>query len=512
MARDLAHNDENGREIGLAGLRFRIEHRATGADGGPTLHVCEANGDELLRFDCFRSSPHFHLAGRSEPIAFGPVADPVSFAIAELRSGLSGYLERAGHHQPLVCSDEELAQRLAQVEAWLRNPPARLDDLDLTLLKSRLGEKWNTYPPDILPAWVAEMDFPLAEPIRVVLERAVDRWDLGYPINPADTGLRECFSERMQRLYGWQPDPERVEILSDVVQGLYIGVQAYSEPGDGAIVQSSIYPPFFDAVRETGRRFVEHHTAAPDAGAQGYELDLDRLREASDARTRLLLFCNPHNPSGRVFRRSELEGLAELACERNWIVLTDEIHQDLLFGGCEHIPFASLGEEVAARTVTLTSATKAFNIPGLRCSVAHFGSAALHQRFNEVVPRHTRGGIGLLGLYASLAAWRHCDPWLAEVRSYLEANRDFVTQFLAREIPEIAFAPPESTYLAWLDCRALELEPGPAPFFYRHAKVALSDGRNFGKGWEGWARLNFATSRSLLSQILESLAKAVRAR
>ena len=507
-----SRDDERSRETQLGALCFRVDHRDAGADGGPTLRVSEADGGELLRFDCFRRNPHYHLADRTEPVAFGPVSDPVTWTVGELRDRLCDYLKRAGHRDPVETSDEELSAALAQVESWLRNPPARLDDLDVELLKTRLGEKWNTYPAEILPAWVAEMDFPLAEPIRVVLQRAVDRWDVGYPIDPRATGLLECFSERMQRLYGWQPDPARVEILSDVVQGLYLGLQAYSEPGDGAIVQSSIYPPFLGVVRETGRRLIEHRFVAPGASEQGYELDPDRLREAADDRTRLLLLCNPHNPSGRVFRRDELEGLAKLARERDWIVLADEIHQDLVFSGRQHIPFATLGEDAAARTVTLTSATKAFNIPGLRCSVAHFGSAELQARFNRVVPRHTLGGIGLLGLYATIAAWRHADPWLDEVRSYLEANRDFVAAFLAQELPEIAFQPPESTFLAWLDCRALELEPSPARFFYQHAKVALSDGRNFGSDWDGWARLNFATARNVLTVILEALAKSVRSR
>jgi cystathionine beta-lyase len=491
---------------------LRVEHRDFPADGGPTLRVCATDGAELLRFDCFRRSPHYHLAGLAEPVGFGPVADPVSWTVTELRERLDEYLKRAGNPGPVEASQQQRSEALARIESWLRNPPARLDDLDVELLKTRLGEKWNTYPAEILPAWVAEMDFPLAEPIRVVLERAVDRSDVGYPIDPRATGLRECFSERMQRLYGWQPDPERVEILSDVVQGLYLGIQAYSEPGDGAIVQSSIYPPFLDAVRETGRRLIEHRAATPADDEQGYELDPDRLRAATDDRTRLLLLCNPHNPSGRVFRRSELESLAELARERDWIVLVDEIHQDFLFDDHEHIPFATLGEDAASRTVTLTSATKAFNIPGLRCCVAHFGSTDLQRRFNRVVPRHTRGGLGLLGLNATIAAWRHADPWLEEVRSYLEANRNFVAAFVAQELPEVAFRPPESTYLAWLDCRALELEPSPAQFFYRHAKVAVSDGCNFGTGWEGWARLNFATSRSLLAEILDAIAKSVRSR
>jgi cystathionine beta-lyase len=497
----------------LGDLRFEVEHRGlVGNDGGPSLRVRDGDGQERLRFDCFRFEPHYHLADAEDFVPFGPVPDPITWTLEELARDLPGYLSRAGYEGDATFGGESLAKVLAEVESALRNPPAKLDDLDLAVLKTRLSEKWNTYPSDIHPAWVAEMDFPLAEPIRVVLERAVDRNDIGYPIAPHETGLREAFCDRMQRLYGWEPKPARVEILTDVVQALYVGMLAYTETGDGAAMQTSIYPPFFDAVRETGRTLQEHRLIAPQAGKPGYQLDLDDLRAVTDERTRILLFCNPHNPTGRAFRRDELEALAQLAQERDWVVISDEIHQELVYRGFEHIPFAAISDDAASRTITVTSATKAFNIPGLRTCVAHFGSAELQHRFNHVIPRHVRGGIGLLGLYATIAAWRHADPWLAEVRRYLEGNRDFVVQYLAQELPEIHCQPPESTYFAWLDCRELGLEPSPARFFYEHAKVALSDGKNFGPGWEGFARLNFATSRTLLGQILEKLAKAVRSR
>jgi cystathionine beta-lyase len=507
-------------EFQLGTLRLQVDHRGLGprreGDGGPSLRIRDADGHERLRFDCFRFEPHYHLDDAAAYTAFGPVLDPVSWTLEELRRDLPGWLSRTGFTGGRDWTAEQRDETLAAVESALRNPPARLDDLDLATLKTRLSEKWNTYPDDIHPAWVAEMDFPLAEPIRRVLERAVDLSDIGYPIAPTDTGLREAFCDRMRALYDWEIQPRRVEILTDVVQALYLGMLSYTEPGDGAVVQTSIYPPFFSAVRETGRELVEHRLIAPVAGREmsreGYQLELDALREAIDDRTRILLFCNPHNPTGRVFRRDELEALAELAREQDWIVLSDEIHQDLVYRGYEHIPFASLSEDAASRTVTITSATKGFNIPGLRTCVAHFGTPALQKRFNTVVPRHVRGGIGLLGLYATVAAWRHSDPWLAEVRAYLEGNRDFVVDYVRREHPEIHVQAPESTYFAWLDCRELGLRPTPARFFYEHAKVALSDGGNFGPGWEDFARLNFATSRSLLGEILEKLTKALRNR
>ncbi len=360
----------------------------------------------------------------------------------------------------------------------------------------------------MLPLWVADMDFPIAEPIRRVLRFAVERSDLGYPIHPAPTSIPELTAQRMQRLHGWSVAAERVEILTDVVQGMYTAVHQFSEPGDGVVVQTPIYPPFLGAVTKQGRRLDLNPLAL---GARGYAFDLEQLRSVSDARTRILLLCNPHNPSGRVFRRDELAALAQIALEHDWLVVADEIHQDLIYEGHVHVPFASLSPEIEARTITLTAASKAFNIAGLRCGVAIFGSDALKRRFCAL-PRHIRGGIGMLGIEALDAAWRHSEPWLDEVRAYLAANRRFVIDTVRDELTGVGVVlhPPEATYLAWLDCRALALEPSPFAFFLANAKVALSDGASFGTAGRGFARINFATSRAILAEALERIVKALR--
>lgn len=400
----------------------------------------------------------------------------------------------------------ELENAPGEADDATRIFPPRLDALDLETLQTRLSEKWNRYARDVLPAWVAEMDFPLAEPIRLTLQRAVDHGDVGYPVAPKRSGLPEIFAERMQTLHGWSADPSRVEVITDVVQGIHVALEAFSRKGEGAVVQTPIYPPFLSAVAETERRLVENRLVQSDGG---FEIDFDALRAALDRDTRLLMLCNPHNPSGRVFARRELEEIADIAARHRLIVVADEIHQDLLYDGRRHVPFASLCPEVALRTITLHSATKAFNIAGLRCAVAHFGSAELRERFNAAVPRHLRGGVGLLGIYATLAAWRHGEPWLDAVRRYLERNRDFVGRTLAERIPQLVFHAPEATYLAWLDCRALGLPTTPGAYFLRHARVALSDGHHFDPESRHCARLNFATSREILARILERLAAAV---
>jgi len=495
-------------EFPLGSIRFEVEHRNPGAGGGPTLRVRDSRlGREWLRFDCFERGAHWHLdpAGRDEISRLEEGADSLGFTIATLRGELPALLARAGFEGPMPEAGE-LDRAIAAVEPALRNPPADLDGVRPSSRRPSRGEKWTTYPEDVLPLWVADMDFPIAEPIRRVLRFAVERSDLGYPIHPAPTPIPELTAERMRRLCGWAIEPQRVEILSDVVQGMYTAIHQLTEAGEGVVVQTPVYPPFLHSVAKLRRRLDENPLVAR---AGGYEIDLDGLRAATDDATRMLLFCNPQNPTGRAFRREELAALAELVLERDWIVVSDEIHQDLVWSGHRHVPFASLGPEVAARTITLTAASKAFNIAGLRCGVAVFGSDELARRF-RALPRHLRGGIGMLGIEALDAAWRHSGPWLDQVRAYLEANRAFVIDFVARDLPGVVLHPPEATYLAWLDCRELALEPSPFAFFLAEAQVALSDGASFGEPGRGFARINFATSRAILSEALERMAKALR--
>jgi cystathionine beta-lyase len=497
------------------GLDWRVENRNVGDDGGNTLRIARSDSAaEALRFDCFRSDPHWHIdpSGKNEVHRLDELGGATTEVFSMIRGELPQLLERAGAPATLCASvtnalaAPDAAIFLRDAERAMRHRPAILDELDIRILEKRRSEKWHTYPRDVLPAWVAEMDFPVAAPIQDELRRFADQADVGYPIGLPDTGLPEVFAERMQERFDWAPDPSRVEILSEVVQGMYLALEAFTEPKQGTIVQTPIYPPFLHSVRETGRRLVENSLVARE---NRLEIDFDALSSVVDADTRVFLFCNPHNPSGRVFLRNELERLAETVLEHDLIVVSDEIHGDLLFDGRTHIPFASLAPEVAERTVTLTSPSKAFNIPGLRCAIAHFGSEKLQRRFNTVLPRHIRGGIGLFGLYASMAAWRFGQPWLDEVVPYLQANRDFAKKALAERIPEIRFYVPEAIYLGWMDCSALGLSGSPAAHFLARGRVAVSDGRAFGRGWEQHARLNFATSRPILAEVIDRMAKSL---
>jgi cystathionine beta-lyase len=380
------------------------------------------------------------------------------------------------------------------------------DELSIERLRARRGEKWATYPADVLPAWVADMDFPIAQPLQDYLAELRETTDLGYPINPTPAALPAVFARRMQERFGWSIDPQRVEVLTDVVQGLYISLWNLCEPGDGVLVQTPVYPPFLEAVEECRRIQVTNELVR---GRERYEIDFDALR-AAGPRTRVLMLCHPQNPTGRAFTRAELAQLAQLALERDWLVVSDEIHADLVYPPAVHVPFAALGPEIARRTITLTSATKAFNIAGLRCAVAHFGSEQLQQRFNAL-PRHVRGGVESLGLHATQLAWTRCQPWLDAVLDYLAGNREQVAAFVRERLPGVRMLPPEATYLAWLDCRELGLASEPQRFFLDKGRVALSRGANFGQGGLGFVRLNFATSRAILAQVLERMAAALGA-
>ena len=379
--------------------------------------------------------------------------------------------------------------------------------ISLTALRRRRGTKWTRYPPDVLPAWVADMDFDMAEPIRAGLAGMMDANDLGYAPKLPASGLPEAFAAFAARRFpGWEVAPERMIAIADIVQGIHLAIEAYTRPGDGVCTLTPVYPPFLQTVAETGRRLDD---CTMVRGEGRYEIDFDSLRAAIDERTRLLLLCTPHNPLGRVFDRDELETLARIAIERDLVVVADEIHADIVYPGSRHIPFASLGPEVEARTVTMTSATKSFNIAGLRCAVVLFGSDRLAERFNAW-PERIRGAVSSFGMEATRIAWTECDEWLEALLAHLEGNRDFLHAFVGERLPGIRMVLPAATYLGWLDCRAFGLEPDPYQWFLDRARVGFNDGRDFGDGGEGHVRINFATSRAILAQVLERMEEALQ--
>jgi cystathionine beta-lyase len=379
------------------------------------------------------------------------------------------------------------------------------DTLDMERLRGLAGNKWQRYGEDVIPAWVADMDFLQAEPIRDYVTRMGATGDLGYPDSDAAASLKERFAERAMERYGMPVDPARVELMIDVVQGLYLGLDMYCKPGEGAIIPTPIYPPFLGAAAENDRRGIQNPLVRDGSR---YVIDMDAVEASIDDKTRVLMVCNPHNPTGRVFLREELEALAELALRHDLVVIADEIFADVIFDDNRHVPFSSLGPEIAARTVTFHSATKSYSLGGIRISMTAFGSEELQQRYTAI-PNRLLGGHNCLGIALTRIAWDECDDWLADLVPYLQANRDFVTKFLAERMPAVGYVPPEGTFFAWMDFRELNLPGGPFEYFLEHAKVAMSDGATFGEAGVGHARLNFATSRKLLEKILERLASSI---
>jgi cystathionine beta-lyase len=371
-------------------------------------------------------------------------------------------------------------------------------------LLARGGGKWRRYPPDVIPAFVADMDFKVAPAVQQAIKQFIDTQDYGYGQMTDAIPLFEAFAAWMSRRHHWSPDAALTHANTDVVQGLVATMVAFSSPGDGVIAQTPVYPPFLMLIAGTGRRLVENPLV--DDGKR-FVVDLEGLERAAGQATMILL-CNPHNPTGRVFERSELEGIATIAAAHNLTIVADEIHADLLYPGATHIPMETI-PAATERTVTLTSATKGFNIAGLRAAIAHFGSPGLKERFDSRLPERILGGPNRFGVAATIAAWSHAEDWLKEVMVYLGRNRNRVAEWATDA--NLGHHIPQATYLAWLDCRRLDLQNGATPqqHFLEHAKVALSEGADFGPPGQGHVRLNFATSAEILEEILNRLGGAL---
>ena len=384
--------------------------------------------------------------------------------------------------------------------------PIDLDSVALADLRKRRSAKWTAYPEDVIPAWVAESDFPLAQPIHARLRAAIDSGDLGYPA-PDRCGVRESLAAWVDREQGWALDPQAIMVVPDAVRGIELALLAHTQPGDAVAIPTPVYPPFLKVVEELGRRVVPVALLQRDGG---FVQDLDALATALAAGARVVLLCHPHNPTGHVHERAELEELAELAIEHRAVVISDEIHSPMTLDGRAHVPLATVSDAGAACTITVTSASKTWNLAGLRAAFV-IAEPALADPIRAMGP-HALMGCSILGLEGSIAAFEEGGPWREALLAVLARNRDTVVRELARFAPEIEVAAPAATYLAWLDCNALELPGGPQPFFLEHARVALSDGVPFGPGGEGCVRLNFGTSGPILDEILARLEGALAER
>jgi len=370
------------------------------------------------------------------------------------------------------------------------------------------SQKWQKYAGrDVLPMWVADMDFQSPPAILDALRRRIDHGVFGYARPTASTV--EAVVAALATQHGWQIDPAWLVWLPGLVVGLNVTAQAFAEPGDEVLTLTPVYPPFLTAPKNSGRVALRV-PFAHDAAAHRWEIDWDALARAVTPRTKLFFLCNPHNPLARVWRREELARLAEFCLRHDLILCSDEIHCDLILDpALRHVATATLGDEIARRTITLMAPSKTYNVPGLGTSLAIIPDAALRAQF----VRATAGivaEVNALGYVACEAAYRDSEPWRQALLEYLRGNRDLVTDFVGRELPGVALeAPIEATYLAWLNVSALGFAD-PAARFEAHG-VGLNDGFYFGKPRGTHVRLNFGCPRATLTEALQRMKRALRA-
>jgi cystathionine beta-lyase len=367
--------------------------------------------------------------------------------------------------------------------------------------------KWTLYDEDVLPLWIADMDFLTAPVVREALHERVEHGIFGYVVEPAE--LREILVERLRRLYAWKVEPEAFVFLPSVVCGFNLVHQSVTKRGDGVLLQPPVYFPIRIAPKNS-RATAQPVPLARSADGR-YEIDFDALEAAVTKKTRMFMLCNPHNPVGRSYSEQELVELGDLCVRHRMTVCSDEIHGDFVYDGARHVPIASLSPEIEAQTVTLIAPSKSFNIAGLHSAVAIIPNKELREKVVQA-KRGLVPSVSIFGYVGMLAAYRDGEEWFAELFAYVEENRNFVREFIKAEMPEIQVGPMEATYLAWLDCRGANLSGDPYEFFLHEARVATNPGPIFGPQGEGFIRLNFACPRATLAEGLGRMRDALRRR
>jgi cystathionine beta-lyase len=370
------------------------------------------------------------------------------------------------------------------------------ETVELAELRRRRSEKWNKFPPDVLPSHIAEMDFAVAPPIEDVLVAAVRAGDLGYA-HARSSGLPEAFAGFSERRWGWAPDPADVVAVPDVMVGVAELLRALTPEGAAVVINPPVYPPFFSIVAETGRRVVEVPLVD---GA----LPLDGIRDAFRDGASAVLLCNPQNPTGNVWSAEDVRAVGELAAGHEALFLSDEIHAPLTMPGVTHVPAASVVDDA----IVLTSATKAWNLPGLKCGLAIASSARTRDALARL-PEAIHDRVGHLGVIASAAAFADGDEWLDELRAYLAETRRVLPELLAEHAPRVRVAPAQATFLAWLDFRETGLGDDPAAAVLEGGRLSLLPGTDFGSVGAGFARLNIGTSRQLIEESVRRIGSVV---
>jgi len=380
---------------------------------------------------------------------------------------------------------------------------AELTVAPLAELRRRRSAKWRTFPDDVLPLFVAETDYDLAPPVDQALREAIARSDTGY--SAVDAELGKAYAGFASRRWGWEVDPAQVTGVTDVGVGVVELLRVLARPGDTVAISPPVYPPFFSWVPEAGARLLEVPLARDDSG---YRLDLGALEAAFATHPAAYLLCNPQNPVGRVHTAAELAELVRLARRYRVPIISDEIHAPVVLPGAAYTPMLTV-PGAAGTAVSVVSASKAFNLAGLKCAAIVTASPGMAQAVGRC-PAEVRERTGHLGVIASVAAFTDGDPWLATLIETLAARRAQLGDLLAARLPALRWTPPEATYLAWLDCSALGRDEEPRELFLAEGRVAVEPGTRFGARGPGYVRLNFATSPEILDEATARMAAAVR--
>jgi cystathionine beta-lyase len=381
--------------------------------------------------------------------------------------------------------------------------------LDLSELQTHRSEKWRAFPKDVLPLPVAEMDFPVADPIRQVLREMIDHSDLGYLGSIPEMGT--AFAGFAKRRWGWSVDPLQVRIAADVGVGIVEVLRVITKAGDKILINSPVYPNFWTWCTETHLEQVDVPLTQSENAINGsnWILDWDGIEKAYASGIKAHLICNPHNPLGRVYTREELSRLADLAKKHNVYVLSDEIHAPLTFAEQKFTPFLSVSENARAVGITITAASKGWNIAGLKCAIIVSENEKVHETLNGIAPA-THYRASLLGAFASVAAFEKGEPWLDSAMVEIDKNRNLVAELIAAKTPGVGYRIPHCSYLAWLDLTSFNLGEDPSAVLIEKGKVAFVPGVRFGAQSSQFVRLNFATSPQILEEAFNRLATVLR--
>lgn len=394
---------------------------------------------------------------------------------------------------------------IEDAETGAVRPPHPFDLRTRAVLDVPESRKWSLYP-GAVGAWVAEMDFGTSPAVSEALRRAIADETLGYLSPELAARMGDAVADWMGREHGWVVDPARVHAVADVMAALAVAVGEYAPAGSAVIVPTPAYMPFLTYLPAIGHPVIE----VPGVVEGGrWRHDLDAIDRAFSAGAATLIVCNPHNPTGTVFPRSELAAIAEIVERHGGRVFADEIHAPLSYGGAPHVPYASVSEAAASHAITGTSASKAWNVPGLKAAQLITSNDADEERYRRFGFAAVHGA-STLGVIAAIAAFRDGKAWLDDTIAYLDGNRRQLATLLAAEIPDAVFVPPEATYLAWIDLRALGLGGSAADLLRERAGVAMTDGRLCGAGFEGFVRFVFAMPRPILVEAVTAMGAALR--